>query len=147
MCIRDRITGDTFGPLVGYKLKRLFRDENCAEVIGDLDNLVYSDNANQVIREIDTNYENPLIIAIDSALTDCCDNIGNIVVANGGLKLGAGLNKRFNCVGDVSIKGIVARNMRAPNYNLRILQNIPLNLVMNMADTVARGIYNVIKFK
>lgn len=58
--------------------------------------------------------------------------------------LGSGLNKKINCVGDMSIKGIVSENLNVPKYNFRLLQNTPLSLVMNMADIVASGIYNTI---
>ena len=46
----------------------------------------------------------------------------------------------------MSIKGIVAQNMKTPMQNLNVLQNTSLNLVMNLADTVARGIYNTINY-
>ncbi len=58
--------------------------------------------------------------------------------------LGKALNKNINCVGDLSIKGIVSQNVNVPQYNFRLLQNTSLSLVMNMADVVSSGIYNVI---
>ena len=60
---------------------------------------------------------------------------------------GAGLNKKCIHIGDMSIKGIVAQNFGNPQQNLRILQNTPLGLVMNLADIVSNGIYNVINYK
>lgn len=58
--------------------------------------------------------------------------------------LGRALNKRINYVGDLSIKGIVSQNLNVPEYNFKLLQNTHLGLVMNMADVVSSGIYNVI---
>lgn len=58
--------------------------------------------------------------------------------------LGKALNKNINCIGDLSIKGIVSQNVNVPQYNFRLLQNTSLSLVMNMADVVSSGIYNVI---
>lgn len=59
---------------------------------------------------------------------------------------GTSLNRTCIHVGNMSIKGIVAPNMKTPMQNLNVLQNTSLNLVMNLADTVARGIYNTINY-
>lgn len=132
-----------FGPIVGYKLKYLFRDVKEIEVYGDLDENICAKNVNDVINRIQRKYNNPLVIAIDSAISKK-DNIGKIVVENNGMYLGRALNKRINCVGDLSIKGIVSQNVNIPQCNFKLLQNTSLSLVMNMADVVSSGIYNVI---
>ena len=47
----------------------------------------------------------------------------------------------------MNIKGIVAQNMCTAMQNLSVLQNTSLNLVMNLANTVSRGIYNTINYE
>lgn len=144
LCIgTDRITGDCFGPLVGYKLKSLFRDEENINVIGSLDSIISAKNILTIINEINNTYEETFLIAIDAALSNKTE-IGRIVVSSESMNIGSGLNKRNIHVGDMSIKGIVSKDLRNPRYNFKLLQNTPLNLIMNMADIVAKGIYNVI---
>ncbi len=132
-----------FGPIVGYKLRYLFKDIEEVEIFGHLDENISAKNANDTIMYIKRKYTSPLIIAIDSAISKK-ENIGKIVVENNGMYLGKALNKKINYVGDLSIKGIVSQNVNIPQYNFKLLQNTSLSLVMNMADVVSSGIYNVI---
>ena len=139
----DKIIGDSFGPLVGYKLKKFFDGNENIEVIGDLENIVSLSNVERIIENINSTYEIPFIIAIDSALSNRI-KIGNIIVSNSKMNV-AGIfeNKRIY-VGDVSIKGVVSKDLRNVENNLRLLQNIPLSFIMNMADIVSQGIHEVI---
>lgn len=132
-----------FGPIVGYKLKYLFKDVREVEIYGNLDKNICANNVNDTINYIQRKYNNPFIIAIDSAISKK-ENIGKIVIQNSGMYLGSALNKKLNYIGDLSIKGIVSQNVNIPQCNFRLLQNTPLSLVMNMADVVSSGIYNVI---
>lgn len=144
LCIgTDRVTGDSFGPLVGYKLNYLFKEEENIKVIGTLENPVCSHNILNVINDINNTYCNPFLIAIDAAFSNK-NNIGKIVVTKNSMNVGSGLNKKNLYIGDMSIKGIVSKDTRNPKYNFKLLQNIPLNLIMNMADAVAQGICDVI---
>ena len=53
LCIgTDRVTGDSFGPLVGHKLKCLFREEGNVKVIGNLDSIVCAHNIVNIINNI-----------------------------------------------------------------------------------------------
>lgn len=90
VCIgTDRITGDSFGPLVGYKLKELFSNASRINIIGDLSNPVCVSNATKIANEIREQYTNPLIIAVDSALSNSND-VGSIVVREGGVDIREG---------------------------------------------------------
>ena len=60
------------------------------------------------------------------------------------MNIGSGLNKKSIYIGDISIKGIVSKDFKKPQYNFKMLQNTSLGLIMNMADCVSQGIYNVI---
>ncbi len=144
LCIgTDRITGDSFGPLVGYKLKHLYREEQNIKVFGDLDNIVTISNIEKIIKNINNTYETPFVIAIDAAISNK-NNIGRILVSEKRMNIGSGLNKKSIFIGDVSIKGIVSKDLRIPQYNFKLLQNTSLGLIMNMAECTAYGIYNVI---
>ena len=145
LCIgTDRITGDCFGPLVGYKLNQYFYNDEKTKVIGDLSTLVCSNNINETINNINRTYHNPFIISIDSAISDTTIP-GTIVVNDKGVSLGAGINRQMTSIGDMSIKGVVSTNLNNPKVNMQLLQNVRLNLVMDMADVVSKGIYNVIE--
>ena len=144
LCIgTDRITGDCFGPLVGYKLKNLFRNEKNIKVIGGLNNIICAHNILKIINDINNTYDEPFLIAIDAALSNK-SNIGEIIVTKDSMNVGSSLNKGNIYVGDVSIKGIVAKDLKKPQYNFKVLQNTSLSLIMDMADCVSQGIYNII---
>jgi len=144
LCIgTDRITGDSFGPLVGYKLEELYKNEEKVKVIGTLENIITMQNISDIICDIENKYDRPFLIAIDAAFSNK-GNIGRIVVSKDKMNIGKNFEKKSICVGDISIKGIVARDLKNPKYNFKLLQNTSLNLIMNMADIVSCGIYNVI---
>ena len=60
---------------------------------------------------------------------------------------GTSLNKTCIYVGHMNIKGVVARDTNGPMQNFNVLQNTSLNLVMNLADIVSNGIYNIINYE
>ena len=139
----DRIIGDSFGPLVGYKLNYLFKNEDNVEIIGNLENKICLHNIEKIMQDIKNTYEIPFVISIDAAFSNKM-NIGEIVVSKNSINVGSGLNRKNIYVGDMSIKGVVSKNLNNPKYNFKSLQNAPLSLIMNMADSVAQGIRHVI---
>ena len=144
LCIgTDRVIGDSFGPLVGYKLQYLYKDEENIKVIGSLNNIICTHNISKIIDDINTTYTDSFVIAIDAALSNT-NSIGKLIVSKNSINVASSLDRNNIYVGDVSIKGIVSKKMNNPKYNFKLLQNTPLNLVMNMADIVATGISNVI---
>lgn len=139
LCIgTDRSTGDSLGPLVGYKLKPLIR--NRIPLYGTLDSPVHAKNISHVITEIHKNHLNPFIIAVDASLGDL-KNIGKVVVDKNPLKPGSAMNKDLPLVGNVSITGIV--NISSP-MDFVMLQNTRLYTVMTLADAITQGIYHCI---
>lgn len=141
LCIgTNKVIGDCFGPLVGYKLKKFFKEEKNIEIIGDIDNILCFQNIYDVIKKIP---KDSFVIAIDAALSNK-SNIGKIIVSKESMVIGRSLNKKRIYIGDLSIKGIVSKDLKKPQYNFKLLQNTSLGLVMSMADYVAEGIYNVI---
>ena len=112
--------GDSFGPLIGYKLKTLFRDEENIKVFGTLDNIICMHNISNVINEINSTYQDSFIIAVDAAFSKR-NNIGRIVVSKDSLNVRSAFNKSNIYVGNMSIKGVVAKDFNNPKYNFKIL--------------------------
>ena len=136
LCIgTDRSTGDSLGPLVGYKLKRLSVVN--IYIYGTLENPVHAKNLRNVLNKINHYFSDPYIIAIDSCLGSI-NNIGKIFIKKGPLAPGLALNKDLPSIGDMNITGIV--NISG-NFQFFVLQNTRLYTVMNLADSISRGIY------
>lgn len=145
LCIgTDRMIGDCFGPLVGTKLEENFENYNI-NIYGTLEKNVSYTNIKEIVTKIKKQYKNPYIIAIDSALSKQ-ENIGKIFLSNEKLILGKCLNKNKIEVGNLSIKAVVGKNYKITNYNFYVLQNTSLNKVIKLANVVADGITEVIKY-
>lgn len=139
LCIgTDRSTGDSLGPLVGEKLKFLTR--NKVILYGNLENPIHAKNLEDTLKEIETNYDNPFIIAIDACLGSI-QNVGKIFIEKKPLYPGAAMNKNLPPVGHVSITGIV--NISG-TLEFMVLQNTRLYTVMQLADNISKGIYHSI---
>ena len=139
LCIgSDRSTGDSLGPLTGYLLKneKLFAGNEDAIVVGTLTLPVHAVNLEAVLRIIEADFPEYIIVAVDASIgsRDC---VGCITLAEGGLKPGCGVNKDLRKVGDISITGIVSWGSRLEPV---LLQNIRLGMVMNMANCIYEGI-------
>lgn len=135
LCIgTDRSTGDSLGPIVGYKLLNLNYDS--IFVYGNLNDPVHAKNLTEKITEIHNIFEKPFIIAIDACLGHQ-ENIGHINISKGPIYPGAGVNKNLLPVGNINITGVV----NAGGYmEYLVLQNTRLSLVMRMADVITGGI-------
>lgn len=134
VCIgTDRATGDSLGPLVGYKLKNLTYDK--VTLYGTLDTPVHAKNLEETLSEIVKKHKDALVIAIDACL-GATQNVGCLSLGEGAIKPGAGVKKELPPVGHIHITGIVNFSSL---MNMVILQNTRLSLVMKMADTIASG--------
>lgn len=139
VCIgTDRSTGDSLGPLVGYKINNL--RYKSVYVYGNLESPVHAKNLGEVMKQIYEECYKPFIVAIDACLGRM-DHVGYITIGEGAIKPGSGVNKNLDPVGDMHVTGIV-------NFggfmDFLVLQNTRLNLVMKMADLVSTGIRYVI---
>ena len=141
ICIgTDRSTGDSLGPLVGYKLKHL--SKNNIYIYGTLENPIHAKNMVEVLSKIKSTFINPYIVAIDSCLGSL-NNIGKVFIQKKPLCPGLALNKQLPCIGEMSITGIV--NVSG-SFEFLVLQNTRLNTVMNLADAISKGIsYFILK--
>ena len=144
LCIgTDRSTGDSLGPLVGYKLQKVLKRYNNVYVHGTLDQPVHAKNLKSSIDHIYERYNKPFIIAIDACLGKL-ERVGFISLGHGPIKPGAGVNKELPTVGDIHITGIV--NLGGFMEYI-VLQNTRLSLVMRMADAITDGIqYGIWKY-
>lgn len=135
LCIgTDRYIGDSLGPIVGTTLERL--GLNCP-IYGTLENPIHAVNLKKQLTYIEYTYPNHKIIALDACL-GAEDNIGSIQLKNGCLFPGKGVGKKLPAVGDLSIVGIVDC---CDHEDFFLLHNIRLNLIMKMADVIAKGIF------
>lgn len=137
MCIgTDRSTGDALGPLVGYKLEPIIPEYKNIELLGTLHEPVHAKNLTKNIEYVNTNFENPFILAIDASLGSY-SKIGYINIREGPIKPGLGVNKNLPKVGHISITGVV--NISGI-MEYAVLQNTRLSLVMNMADIISKSL-------
>ena len=60
------------------------------------------------------------------------------------MQIGSALNKNKYINADISVKAVVGQNYKLPKYNFRVLKNVSSDLVMNLANTVSYGIYEVV---
>ncbi|WP_346896670.1 spore protease YyaC [Clostridium sp. UBA7503] len=139
LCIgTDRSTGDSLGPLVGYKLKFLVRDT--VFIYGSLENPVHAKNISETNDLILKSHNDPYIIAIDASLGGL-QNVGKVIIESKPLYPGAALNKNLPSVGDLSIVGVV--NISG-SLEFMVLQNTRLYIVMKLAEVISSGIYHSI---
>lgn len=142
LCIgSDRITGDSLGPLVGYKLeeyllRRTADSQPCCQVLGTLSVPVHALNLKSVWNSV--RRQNPpfLTIAIDASV-GAASSCGCITLSSQALAPGEGVNRFLPRVGQISVTGIVSdENSKIPFH----LQNIRLHTIMQMADCICRGL-------
>lgn len=140
LCIgTDRCTGDSLGPLVGYKLKHL--NLKNVYVYGSLDEPVHAGNLVEAIDNINSEFDDPFIIAIDACLGSY-EHIGSICLKKGPLCPGAAMKKALPPVGNINITGIV--NMYG-FLDSMVLQSTRLCVVMSIAELIASSLRLVLK--
>lgn len=132
----DRCTGDSLGPLVGYKLEEI----EGVRIVGNLDKPLHAKNLSEFV---ETLKENTLVIAIDACLGKE-ERIGCININPGALNPGAGVGKQLPAVGDIAITGVV--NVGGYMEYL-VLQNTRLSTVMKIADVISSGLRKALKEK
>lgn len=135
LCIgTDRSTGDSLGPLIGYKLRQM--RVSGATVFGTLERPVHAMNLEDYVEILGKCYQNDLIVAVDASVGNK-EHVGYVTLGRGALKPGLGVSKELHAVGDIFITGIVGS---CGNYDPLMLQSVRLSVVMQMADCISRGI-------
>lgn len=144
LCIgSSKIIGDSFGPLVGNKLKQKISSKDII-VVGDLKNNICALNIDKNIEIIKNNYKKPLIIAIDAALSRN-EDIGKIKIYPYGIKIRKALDDEEKIIGDLSIKAVVANNKKIGISNYIELKETPYDRIEYLSDILVTGINEVIK--
>ena len=93
LCVgSDRSTGDSLGPIIGYKLKKSMQCD--FYVYGDLTHPVHAANLAKYMECINQTFINPYIIAIDASLGRK-DHVGLITLGTGPLRPGLGVKKKL----------------------------------------------------
>lgn len=135
LCIgTDRSTGDSLGPLIGYKLRQM--RITGATVFGTLERPVHAMNLEDYVTVLKKCYRDDLIVAVDASVGSR-DHVGYVTLGKGALKPGLGVSKELMAVGDIFITGIVGN---CGSYDPLMLQSVRLAIVMQMADCISRGI-------
>lgn len=141
LCIgTDRSTGDSLGPLIGYKLKE--RRIRRARIVGTLERPVHAMNLEQSVAMVRRQYPDHVVVAVDASVGSL-DHVGFITMGKGALRPGLGVRKDLQEVGDIFITGIVGG---CGNYDPLMLQSVRLSVVMQMADRICESIFLVEQF-
>lgn len=141
LCIgTDRSTGDSLGPLIGYKLtEQRFRS---ARIVGTLERPVHAMNLEQAMVMIEIKYPNHIVVAVDASVGSQ-EHVGCITLGKGALRPGLGVKKELREVGDIFITGIVGGY---GSHDPLMLQSVRLSVVMQMADCICDSIFLVEQF-
>jgi putative sporulation protein YyaC len=141
LCIgTDRSTGDSLGPLIGYKLKE--QRVRRIQIMGTLERPVHAMNLEQSLIRIRMKYPNHVIVAVDASVGSH-DHVGCITLGKGALRPGLGVCKDLQAVGDIFITGIVGGY---GSYDPLMLQSVRLAMVMKMADYICESVFLVEQF-
>jgi len=135
----DRSTGDSLGPIAGSILRRNWSP--AFELFGTLEEPVHAMNLSDTLKLIQLKYRRPFVIGVDACLGKA-DSVGNVLIGEGPLRPGAGVNKQLPPVGDIHISGVVNIGGFMEYF---VLQNTRLHLVMRMAELVAEGLLEAIQ--
>jgi putative sporulation protein YyaC len=139
MCIgSDRSTGDSLGPIIGYKLQKF--NFNNVYIYGSLKQPIHAANLQDAIDMVMATYNDPYIIAIDASLGKR-EHIGYITLGTGPLKPGLGVKKKLPEVGNIHITGIVNSSGMMDNV---LLQTTRLSTIMTLADIITAVFINVL---
>lgn len=139
LCVgSDRSTGDSLGPLIGYKLQHSLQDK--IHIYGTLKNPVHAVNLADSVEEIYSKHINPFIIAVDASLGST-GHVGYATICTSPLRPGIGVKKSLPEVGDLCITGIVNLSGSASGM---LLQSTRLAVVMELADFISTGIFMAI---
>jgi len=134
LCIgTDRSTGDSLGPLVGSYLSERV---SSIRLFGTLENPVHAVNLAETTDYISIHHPDAFMLAVDACLGQV-STVGQITLADGPLRPGAGVHKKLPAVGDAHITGIVNVGGFMEYF---VLQNTRLHIVVRMAEVIGSAI-------
>lgn len=141
VCIgTDRCTGDSYGPLVGYQLNSILKNElSNVTIYGTLHEPVHANNLELIIDKIDTS--TTLVIAVDASVGRI-QNVGKICIKEKSLYPGMGLKKKLPPIGDIAITAIVNVSTNNSELSFLVLQCTRLSLVYDLANITANALHH-----
>ncbi len=142
LCIgTDKIIGDSIGPIIGSKLKKI--ENEYIRIYGTIGKNLNFLNTKEILEQIYVKYKNPFLITIDAALSKNA-NLGEIYISKGYIKLGNALEKSIKFYSNINIKCVVGKyeNINQRD-NIKTLKNVTLKEIYNMAEIVYRAIENI----
>ena len=136
LCIgTDRSTGDSLGPLIGYKLTEC---KICQiKILGTLDQPVHAMNLHACMKKIRDHFSDHIVVAVDASVGDV-EHIGYVTLGRGAIKPGLGVSKDLDAVGDLFITGIVGASKSSDPM---MLHSVRLSVVMRLADCISKSIH------
>lgn len=141
LCIgTDRSTGDSLGPLIGYKLKT--KNVRRIQILGTLERPVHAMNLEATLKHVRCHYPDYVVVAVDASV-GAQEHVGCVTLGKGSMRPGLGVCKHLQAVGDISITGIVGGY---GNQDPLMLQSVRLSVVMKMADYISRSVFLVEQF-
>jgi putative sporulation protein YyaC len=147
LCIgTNNVIGDSFGPLVGSKLKVLLKNNDNAKVIGDMKRPVNGKNIYKIMQILDCKYQDSYIVSIDAAISDF-NTVGDIYVTDAGISINSEMSKENMRVGNIGIKACVGNKGNTILQNLEIIRNASKQFIEELSQIVALGIDEVCNYK
>ncbi|CAM3809155.1 spore protease YyaC [Cohnella lubricantis] len=134
----DRSTGDALGPLAGTTLLKYH--SSLFDLYGTLEEPVHALNLDATLNKLHDAAANPFIIGIDACLGKV-SSVGCVLLGEGPILPGAGVNKKLPPVGDIHMSGVVNVGGFLDHY---VLQSTRLHVVMSMSELIARSLYHAI---
>lgn len=135
----DRSTGDALGPLAGTALRK-YRSSSF-ELYGTLEEPVHALNLDMTLDKLKRGAGDPFVIGVDACLGKV-SSVGSVLLGEGPILPGAGVNKKLPPVGDIHISGVVNVGGFLDHY---VLQSTRLHVVMCMAELIARSLHHAIR--
>lgn len=130
LCIgTTKIVGDSIGPKVGDKLKKLGVD---AYVYGNTARQVTALNVDDYAKMIRQRHKDDTVVVIDSALGKVSD-VGTIKVTRNGIKPGGAFDKDKQRIGDIGILAVVGD---AEGDRMKELKTREESFISTLADKV-----------
>ncbi|RUS47954.1 spore protease YyaC [Cohnella sp. AR92] len=134
----DRSTGDSLGPLAGTVLSRY--SSRRFHLYGTLENPVHARNLDDTLVRLHNEIERPYVVGIDACLGKS-SSVGCILLGEGPIHPGAGVNKQLTPVGDAHLSAVV--NVGG-FMEYHVLQSTRLHVVMSMAELIAASLMNAV---
>lgn len=152
LCIgTDKVTGDSLGPIVGYRLKTMLSHSlipslhDNVHIYGTLKSPVHAVNLVTTLLKIRHDFalanglKDAFILVVDAAL-GYEKHLGYVTLSEQPLTPGEGVNKKLPSVGQISITGIIGPTGGSSYRSQLVLKQTKLYDLMKLSDFISDGI-------